>query len=258
MPTDTEISNMEGFVETMRPFAEITEVMGKEKQVTFSAVRLFLYKLLSIHLIEKPSDSNVMKQIKQVVKSDLEDRYSDPHLMMLLNKACFLDPRFKSLSFLSDEDRKSVLLSVEEEAAHTKTEMVSSKGENPDMSAGGPGPSMKKAKQESKFLSLLEDVLDKLDTTHAGISPQEAANKEIQRYLCIDANRKENPTKWWKNYCTQLPLLSTMARKYLCIPATSVPSERAFSTAGNVVNAKRSCLLPENTNILTFLAQNMD
>ena len=161
MPTDAEISNMEGFVEAMRPFAEITEVMGKEKQVSFLAVRLFLYKLLSVHLIEKPSDSSVMNQIKQVVKSDLEDRYSDPHLMMLLNKACFLDPRFKSLSFLSDEDRKSVLLSVEEKAAQIKTEMVSSKGENP---ADEPEPSKKKAKQESKFLSLLEDVLDKLDT----------------------------------------------------------------------------------------------
>ena len=128
MPTDAEISNMEGFVEAMRQFAEITEVMGKEKQVSFSAVRLFRYKLLSIHLIENLSDSGVMKQIKQVVKSDLEDCYSDPHLMMLLNKACFLDPRLKSLSFLSDEDRKSVLLSVEEEAVHIKTEMISSKG----------------------------------------------------------------------------------------------------------------------------------
>ena len=37
MPTDGEISNMEGFVEAMRPFAEITEVMGKEKQFSFSA-----------------------------------------------------------------------------------------------------------------------------------------------------------------------------------------------------------------------------
>ena len=47
-----------------------------------------------------------MRQIKQVVKSDLEDFYSDLHLIMLLNYACFLDPRFKSLSFLTDEDRK--------------------------------------------------------------------------------------------------------------------------------------------------------
>ena len=187
--------------------------MVKEKQVSFSVVRLFLYKLLSIHLIEKPSDSGVVKQIKQVIKSDLEDRYFDPHLMMLLNKACFLDPRFKSLSFLSNEDRKSVLLSVEEEAAHIKTEMISSKGENP---ADGLEPS-KKAKQESIFLLLLEDALDKLDTTHADIGPQEVANKEIQKYLCIDANQKENPTRWWKISCTQLLLLATMARKYLCI-----------------------------------------
>ena len=85
-------------------------------------------------------------------------------------------------------------------------------------------------------MSLLEDVMDKPATTD--ISPQEAANREIQNYLCIDANPTENPTKWWKNYSTQLPLLAMMARKYLCIPGTSVPSERAFSVTGNIVNAK--------------------
>ena len=31
VPTDAEISNMEGFVEAMRPFAEITKVMEKGK-----------------------------------------------------------------------------------------------------------------------------------------------------------------------------------------------------------------------------------
>jgi len=40
-----------------------------------------------------------------------------------------------------------------------------------------------------------------------------------------------------------------MAQKYLCIPAISVP---AFSRAGNIVNAKCSCLLPENTNMLNI------
>ena len=78
MPTDTEISNMEAFVEAMRPIAEITKVMGKEKSVLFSVVQLFLHKLLHIHLIEQPTDSNVMKGIKPTVKSDLEDCYSDP------------------------------------------------------------------------------------------------------------------------------------------------------------------------------------
>jgi len=252
IPTETEISSMETFVEAMRPIAEITEVMGKEKRVSFSAVRLFLYKLLDIHLIEKPTDSNIMKGIKQVVKSDLQDRYSDPDLMLLLNKACFLDPRFKSLSFLSEKDKKDVIISVEEEAAQMAP--TSTTLSEVETSGDEPGPS-KKSKQDSKFLKLLEDVMDQ---PTQNISPSDAAHKEIQKYLCIDADRRENATRWWKNYCTQLPLLATLARKYLCIPATSVPSERAFSTAGNIVNAKRSCLLPENTNMLTFLAQNLD
>ena len=43
-----------------------------------------------------------------------------------------------------------------------------------------------------------------------------------------------------------------MARKYLAVPATSTPSERAFSIAGCVINKKRACLLPENVNMLIF------
>jgi len=72
---DTEISNIEAFVEAMWPIAEISEVMGKEKWFYFL---LFFHKLLHIHLIEQRADSNVMKGIKQSVEPDLEDRYSDP------------------------------------------------------------------------------------------------------------------------------------------------------------------------------------
>ena len=45
---------------------------------------------------------------------------------------------------------------------------------------------------------------------------------------------------------------------HLCVLATSVPSERVFSIAGQVVNARRACLLPDNVNMLVFLAENVD
>ena len=41
MPNDIEISNMEGFVEAMRPFAEITEVMGKKNKFHFQRFGCF-------------------------------------------------------------------------------------------------------------------------------------------------------------------------------------------------------------------------
>ena len=43
---------------------------------------------------------------------------------------------------------------------------------------------------------------------------------------------------------------------YLCIPATSAPSERIFSTANQIVTKKRSNLLPEHVNMFIFLHDN--
>ena len=65
------------------------------------------------------------------------------------------------------------------------------------------------------------------------------------------------PLLWWNSCKGRYPLLVQLAKKYLAIPATSVPCERVFSAAGHVVNEKRSCLLPTNVNMLVFLAENL-
>ncbi|XP_041354575.1 E3 ubiquitin-protein ligase rnf213-alpha-like [Gigantopelta aegis] len=48
----------------------------------------------------------------------------------------------------------------------------------------------------------------------------------------------EDPLVWWKGHQWQSPIISQSARKRLCIPATSVPSERVFSTAEYIVTAQ--------------------
>lgn len=48
-----------------------------------------------------------------------------------------------------------------------------------------------------------------------------------------------------------------LAKRYLAAPATSVPSERVFSTAGDIVNASRSALSTDNVDKLIFLKKNM-
>lgn len=66
----------------------------------------------------------------------------------------------------------------------------------------------------------------------------------------------ESPLVWWKANGYKYPLLSVVAIKYLCIPATSVPSEWVFSTAGDIVTAQRSALKSKHVDKLIFLKKN--
>ena len=51
-------------------------------------------------------------------------------------------------------------------------------------------------------------------------------------------------------------MLSVLAQHYLCPPATSVPSERLFSAAGNLHDDKRNRILPTLTEDLLFIQNN--
>lgn len=74
-------------------------------------------------------------------------------------------------------------------------------------------------------------------------SADDTADEEMEMYrrspsvpLCDD------PLEWWQRHEGSFPLLSRLAKRYLCIPGTSVSAERVFSTAGDVVTAKRTSL----------------
>lgn len=54
----------------------------------------------------------------------------------------------------------------------------------------------------------------------------------------------------------EFSILQCCAKKILCTPATSVPSERIFSKAGIVVSDRRSRIKPKNVDMLIFLNQN--
>jgi len=57
------------------------------------------------------------------------------------------------------------------------------------------------------------------------------------------------------NTCSKANL-AVQARVYLAIPATSVPSERLFSSAGNVFAKKRNRLNQNNLHNILFLREN--
>ena len=87
-------------------------------------------------------------------------------------------------------------------------------------------------------------------------SPKDIAKRELDRYMREIILPSTRPLTWWRNNANYFPLLSQLARKYLCTPATSVPSERVFSAAGLTVTKQRSSLSPDNVDKLIFLNKN--
>ncbi|KAG9272324.1 zinc finger BED domain-containing protein 1-like [Astyanax mexicanus] len=89
-------------------------------------------------------------------------------------------------------------------------------------------------------------------------TPAVKATEEVNRYREVKPiPLSENPLTWWRLHAGEYPLLARQAKRYLCIPGTSVPSERVFSTAGDIVTAQRSCLTPQHVDQLLFLQKNL-
>lgn len=80
----------------------------------------------------------------------------------------------------------------------------------------------------------------------------------MDAYLSLDdEGRDTDPFEWWKQKQSRFPILARLARKYLGICPTSVPSERLFSDVGNNITLKRTNLKPDLVGEMMFLKRNM-
>uniref|UniRef100_A0A1A8LFD7 HAT C-terminal dimerisation domain-containing protein n=2 Tax=Nothobranchius pienaari TaxID=704102 RepID=A0A1A8LFD7_9TELE len=104
----------------------------------------------------------------------------------------------------------------------------------------------------------LWDLLDSQVSEKRKVSSATAnATVEVQRYL-VEPNipRGEDPLKYWAKQKHVYPSLYVLAKEVLCIPASSVPCERVFSKAGEVVSKKRNRLSPGTVEQILFLNKN--
>lgn len=125
-------------------------------------------------------------------------------------------------------------------------------------------PPVKKVKKEKLEIPEKNDNLDDLlgdvyDTKVEKPRPiLQRIEDEVQKYTDLEPIPfMLDPLLWWKSQESMLPLLSRKARQLLCIPATSVPSERVFSTAGDILSAQRSTLKSKHVDYLIFLKKNL-
>ncbi|KAL2092740.1 hypothetical protein ACEWY4_012538 [Coilia grayii] len=230
----------EQMVGLLSPLKAATTLMCEEKQPTVSIVAPLRMKLLA-HFEYAPDDAPLIKEMKRVMAEDLRERYVDEEPLLL--RAAALDPRFEKLPFLCDERRTQTFECLAEEAAQLKEQRV-------------------KCPPLSKKSKVLEDLFgDAFCTEDLSVrkkTSKELAYDEIRKYREVASlSLGGKVLEWWKAHQSEFPLLANLAKTYLCIPATSVPSERVFSTAGDIVRSERSVLSSEHVDQLIFLKKNL-
>ncbi|XP_076581873.1 E3 SUMO-protein ligase ZBED1-like [Chaetodon auriga] len=202
-------------------------------------------------LMEQPStgDPQALNDMKTKISADLEKRYSHTKdAFMLLNSASYLDPRFHRLIHLTGEQQQEV-----HDKVHREMRLIAEDEEHAENEEGaGDGTPL------GAMGSLLGNVYRQFAGPGGTLDSGLVLQQEMRMY---DAETPipsdSNPLSWWKTSGTKYPHLARLARRYLSIPGTSVRAERVFSTAGMIVNKKRSALDPANVDRLVFLANNL-
>ncbi|KAL7829121.1 hypothetical protein SRHO_G00327550 [Serrasalmus rhombeus] len=243
-----------------------TTVLCEEKSPTVSLI-VPLKSMIEQSMTPNDGDSTTVANTKTAILTNIANRYSGDAFNYLV-ECTVLDPRFRTQC--KDQDQcKAVFLRVQNKAEQLLQKQTTAE-EREEGAAGGahcPTHSREETVRDDEpevigpvpKKTALEDLLgNSFSTEPEGSNSSKQAEREVENY------RKEAsiplsgcPLKWWQEHCSRYPLLSQLAKACLSVPATSVPSERIFSTAGDVVNAQRSQLLPENVDMLIFLKKNM-
>jgi len=237
--TESQWLKIEILVSLLKPLYIVTNLFCSENHSPASIVRPLLAQLMENHLNEKENDDQNVTYFKRTIIHEIKERFkldwNETSSVSVKQIASFLDPRYKDLEFEPIGAREEIRKVVKNLLERFRTQNTNLKQE----------PSVQRSDLEFLYGNIIIDNND--------ISIQ------FQNYIAEPQLRFDlNSFEWWKLRENKYPALAELAKQYLAIPATSVSSERCFSTAGNIVTSKRTCLLTKNVNMLIFLYQNRE
>ena len=88
-------------------------------------------------------------------------------------------------------------------------------------------------------------------------NPQASAISLVRQFVDEpNIGRRDDPLAWWRGRVQVYRELVPLARKSFCIVATSVPSERVFSKAGQLISVRRNRLAAKTVKMVMFLNAN--
>ena len=222
-------------VTVLEPLDVATTFLSYEQNPSLSCVLLVLQGLIE-SLGQFGDEQSCVCQFKKVVIEEIKTRWSfgmfnSDNILVI---GALVDPRFKQFKFIDDEIKEA----VKEEVIRRMEPKNHGDFDNAEESVS--------KRQKITALDYLlgpEDILSTL-----------TLSQELEAYLAESTSlRSVSPQSWWESNYARFPLLSEVARSILTVPATSTPSERMSSNAGNILTQQQSSLKPSNVNSIIFL-----
>ncbi|KAK1932211.1 putative AC transposase [Phytophthora citrophthora] len=271
MPSHKDILTVKCLCTLLRPFTEVSKQLSGQMYPTLPLVLPSLCGLEKtlrnrwifdkvIHPFRKESYANEtrveMQRCRETLLSLFTNRFDD-RMISEPKWVAFLDPRIAGqMPHLRDDERQEAM----DDLVAATAELAG------DHLPVFPGETQTSDDDDDDFINqLLYGRKRRVRSNHNTTPIVAKCRRELKRYLAevaIDSDESDesepikNPFDWWKGNQHKYRNLSRVARKWLGTVATSVASERAFSTSGNVVTAKRCSLAPDLVRDLVFIAEN--
>ena len=250
-PSEDQWKTLENCLPILEKINSISVTLSADKKPTIQEVIPELFVLHQELIAQENHKHKPTKIFFRMLMGELQRRFPLNGAMQQINcMANFLDPRYKGLHLMEYqkfEETKTAIL-IQEKAP--MEEEAPARASNTDEGSN--------QNSQVNYHDLLRKRLKQNISTSISSNPSKLA-LELDHYLdAKTADEKIDILDWWKLMKTQYPILSKFARKYLCIPASSASSERAFSTAGNVVTCRRTTLAVDNVEKIVFIKENIN
>ena len=273
--SDAQWALINDITSILRPFMTAQKVLEGEKYITISLVPSIISNIrkgLKKEMDKVDNSEYVSRMLRTLFDSfqtewgcgDIDTMYDEHRALGPRNRhkgfrqahmlAAALDPRSKGLQLFGHNDKRKIW-----ELLTAKAESLA-KTHFPTIYDGAPPCHHGDDDIDDLLFDLVDVPVVQLDMQQKDAALMESVAAEISSYKSfatlprtLASGEHPDPLVWWRNHKAMFPILSKLARRILCIPATSASSERLFSTAGLTIANDRASLLPDNAVDLIFL-----
>ncbi|XP_016296575.1 zinc finger BED domain-containing protein 1-like [Sinocyclocheilus anshuiensis] len=177
----------------------------------------------SSRICQTPSETHMIHAMKNAIRTDLLKRYNSESEKRILHTASALDPRFKGMPFLTEEERLEVYRALAEEAASLENECTPRRTGVDEAPEGTGTPGEETSMEDSpsaapkrKASTLLVRLLGSFTDTEGTVEPKTPyviAKEEMEAYCKAPSlPLTEGPLNWWHVYEVTFPLLSRLSK----------------------------------------------